>query len=144
MVLLLGKEDTPHKATHKTTNVSFCINLTHLKTISSFTLKVSIASYERKCTNKWTNGLITIQERHVHIKKTSISIYNNLTHLNIISWFKFKFSIDSNKSKCTKKWTNGLIAWRGRHTHPHKALKVVFALTWHTWKRYPLLHWKSQ
>ena len=57
-----------------------------------------------------TNGLIAGLERHTHIKTTNDIICTNLTHLNIILSFIFKVSKASYKRKCTKKWTNGLIA----------------------------------
>ena len=101
----------------KRTDDIICTNLTHLNIISWFTFIVSIASNKRKCTKKWTNGRIAGWERHNHIKTTDDIICTNLPHLNIISLFTFKVSKASIKGKCTKKWTNDLIAGWERHIH---------------------------
>ena len=68
----------------------------------SFIFKVSTGSNKRKCTKKYTNGLIAGQERHTYIKTTNDSTSTNLTHLNIILLFTSKVLIASNKRICTK------------------------------------------
>ena len=113
MALLQGGKDTPIS---KQLTV-ICTNMTQLNIISSFTFIDSIASNKRKCTKKWTNGLIARWKRHIRIKTTGDVNSTNLTHLNIMSLITFIVSIASNKRKCTKKWTNGLIAGWERHTH---------------------------
>ena len=101
----------------KTTDKNICTNMTQLNIISLFTFVVSIASNKRKCSQKWTNGLIAGCERHSHIKTAYDVICTNFKHLNMISLFILKVSKASNKRKCSKKGTNGLIAGLESHIH---------------------------
>ena len=61
--------------------------------------------------------LIAGWERHTHIKLTDNNTCTHLTYLNVTLLFTFKQLRASNKRKCTKKWTNGLIAWWEEHPH---------------------------
>ena len=112
----------------KITNISTRNNLTHLKIISSFTMKVSKATNKGKYTKNEQVGLLLGEEDPSTSKRQTLLFA--LTWHTWKSYHHIEVSIACNKRKCTKNEQMILLLPK-EDTPTIKQLMLTFVLTKH-------------